>query len=465
MGIQSLLLKSCVIVVMLTGSGLAADVRAGLAEVDITPPVGWRLSGYFAERVSTGTHDPLKAKAIVLAQADTRAAIVACDLIGVPAEVTRRARQLIADKIGIPRENVAVVGTHTHTGPLYFGAMRQHLHDVAVAKHGRDPCETIDFPSVLAERIADAVVRAEKASVPARLTAGVAPQEPPLSFNRRFHMKDGTVRFNPPPEPAENILRPAGPVDPDVSWLMLAAADTGRPLGSLTSFALHLDTTGGVQFSADYPYYLESALRSRLGPEFISVFGTGTCGDVNHVERLKAAERRNAEAIGRALARTLESMQPRLKTIDASLAVKTATVVAPLQHYSPEQIRKAAEDMHKIGKRVLPFLDEVEAYKITDLQSRGDHLPLEVQVMRIGADTAIVFLPGEIFVEIGLAIKRNSPFKHTFVIELANDNPAYIPTAKAFGEGSYEIVNSRVQPGTGEKLAEAAVRLLAEVRP
>jgi hypothetical protein len=90
-------------------------------------------------------------------------------------------------------------------------------------------------------------------------------------------------------------------------------------------------------------------------------------------------------------------------------------------------------------------------------------LPLEVQVFRLGPNTAIVTLPGEVFVELGLAIKAASPFETTLVIELTNDSPAYIPTKKAFVEGSYEVVNSRVESGSGEKLVEAAVHLLKEL--
>jgi neutral ceramidase len=83
-----------------------------------------------------------------------------------------------------------------------------------------------------------------------------------------------------------------------------------------------------------------------------------------------------------------------------------------------------------------------------------------VQVFRLHPELAIVLLPGEVFVELGLALKQASPFKHTLVIELSNDNPAYIPTEKAFKEGSYETVNSRIEPGGGERLVAEALRLL-----
>jgi len=77
----------------------------------------------------------------------------------------------------------------------------------------------------------------------------------------------------------------------------------------------------------------------------------------------------------------------------------------------------------------------------------------------------VVGLPGEVFVDLGLAIKQASPFATTLVIELCQDAPGYIPTRKAFAEGSYETVNSRVAPGGGERMADAAIELLAQLAP
>jgi len=91
-------------------------------------------------------------------------------------------------------------------------------------------------------------------------------------------------------------------------------------------------------------------------------------------------------------------------------------------------------------------------------------LPIFVQAFRISDEVALVALPGEVFVELGLAIKRASPFPVTMVVELAHDTPDYIPTRKAFAEGSYETVNSRVQPGGGEMAVDAAIRLLGQLR-
>jgi hypothetical protein len=83
----------------------------------------------------------------------------------------------------------------------------------------------------------------------------------------------------------------------------------------------------------------------------------------------------------------------------------------------------------------------------------------------LNADNAIVALPGEIFVEFGLDIKKRSPFKNTIVIEISNDRPCYVPTLKAFKEGSYEVTNSRLKAGSGEQMVEAAVEMLKELKP
>lgn len=448
-----------------TGYAATTDLAAGVATVDITPPQGWRLCGYFNERISTATHDPLLAKAVVLKQGDVRTAMVFCDVIGITSDVSSKARKLVGDKTGIPAAHIAVAGTHSHTGPLYFGYSRDYYHERAIAKNGKDPSEPIDYPAVLAEKIASAIERANTALLPVTLEAGITPQDPQLSFNRRFHMKDGSVRFNPG-QKNPDIVRPAGPIDPDVGVLLLRGKADRAPLATLTVLALHLDTTGGTEYSADYPFYLEKALKEALGANLTSLFGTGTCGDINHID-VTTEDRRKAEQIGTLLAKMVQAEIPKLRPIEQpQLAARSASVTVPLQQYTPEQVAKAKKVFAEMDTAPPPFLEHVEATKILDLQARkGTALPLEVQVFRISPELAIVMLPGEVFVDLGLAIKKASPFKATLVIELANEYPSYVPTKKAFAEGSYETVNSQVQPGGGEMLVEAAIKLLKELAP
>ena len=137
------------------------ELQAGVAVVDITPPIPFRMSGYFYERLSTGTKDPLHARAIVFQQGNETAAFVFCDVVGVPFDVAAPARKKASEATGIPVEHIAVAGTHTHTGPLFFMALNDYLHDQAVAKHGKDPYDSAPYRAELVEKIASAVVQSE----------------------------------------------------------------------------------------------------------------------------------------------------------------------------------------------------------------------------------------------------------------------------------------------------------------
>jgi hypothetical protein len=433
-------------------------LQVGLAEIDITPPVGYRLDGYFTERLATGQKDPLRAKALVFQQGATRAALVVCDLLGMPLSMSREVRALASARTGIPASNIAITATHTHTGPLFAGERARIFSEQAAAKYGKDPLAAVNYPDTLRDKLVEVIVQASARVAPAALELART-EDDRLSFNRRFHLKDGTVRFNPGVLNPD-IVRPAGPIDPDLPFLLFSRDK--KPLGSLTVFALHLDTVGGTEYSADYPGHLASSLRREFGEDFISVFGTGTCGDINHID-VSGRRRYDARLIGQQLGVDVLSARPRQPIGRIALAVRSTRLSLPLRSVSSEQAAMAKANAPKVGGSELPFLAQVETATTLDLLRRGATLDAEVQVLRLNPDVAIVLLPGEVFADLGLAIKRESPFRHTLVIELANDNPAYIPTEKAFKEGSYETVNSRIAPGGGERLVEAAIRLLKDV--
>ncbi len=435
-----------------------SPLQVGLAEIDITPPVGYRMDGYFYERLNTGQRDPLKAKALVFQQGETRAALVACDLLGMPTSMSSEVRALAAIQTGIPAANIAITATHTHTGPLFAGERARVFSEQAAAKFGTDPLAAVKYPETLRDKLVEVIAAAHARVSPAAMEFVLA-WEDRVSFNRRFHLKDGTVRFNPGVLNPD-ILRVAGPIDPDLPFVLFTKDK--KPVGSLSVFALHLDTVGGTAYSADYPGHLADELRREFGNGFISVFGTGTCGDINHID-VSGRRRYDARLIGQQLAIAVLSARSRLPLDRPALSVGASKLSLPLRRVSEEQAAAAKANMAKVGTNGLPFLTQVETVTTLDLLRRGSTLDVEVQVLRLHPDVAIAMLPGEVFVDLGLAIKQGSPFKHTLVIELSNDNPAYIPTEKAFKEGSYETVNSRIAPGGGERLAETTIQLLNDV--
>jgi len=459
----------------------AEPIRIGVAEADITPPEGFLMAGYYHERRATGTHDPLKAKAIVFRGGDEQAAIVVCDLTGVSNDLSAEVRRRAAEQTGIPAANIVVSATHSHTAPDYSRDLYEYLADPSAGDASARYAAKLIGGAVLA------VVNAHANARPALIDAGSARQETPVSFNRRFVMQDGSVRtwmrLDSP-----GVVRAAGPIDPDISIVQVRGAESGRPIGVLTNFALHLDTVGGMLWSGDYPFEIEQSLRGKLGDDVISIFGTGCCGDINHVDPVKT-ERNKTDFIGQSLAATIEQGLDGLGHIDDPLLrVRSATVPLPLQEVTVADVRHSVDVLKaaRAGEKV-DFFEQVTAYKtivLDELRNSpphvnaaeqinwglthrwagiGERLPVEVHAICLGRDVAIVCLPGEIFVDLGLAIKRGSPFKTTLVIELSNCvETIYVPTRAAYAGGSYEVTNSATQPGSGEMLVEAALRLLRD---
>jgi neutral ceramidase len=441
-------------------------LRVGAAEIDITPPIGFRMAGYFEERLATGIHDPLKAKALVIEQGKKQIALVFCDLVGLSLHVTTNARAQASEITKIPVSHIMMCGTHSHTGPLFDNVIGDYLHAAAVKQYGEDPHEKIDYPDFLTQRLVEVVAEAQKNLHPAELDAGIADQEN-LNFNRRYWMKNGKVAFNPGLMNT-NIVRPAGPIDPDVEILLARDGAKQKPFAGVTVFAMHCDTIGGTEYSADYPFFLQETLRNAFGPHFISAFGAGTCGDLNNINVHSSEPFKGfgpSERLGTTLGKTVLAATGQLKPINhPSLAARSLTLQMPLQEVTPAELADAQSKSNKLADPNTDFFTKVVAVKRLDLANKPSRYPMEVQVFRLDRDTAIVCLPCEIFVELGLAIKKASPFKKTFVISVCNDRPSYVPTKKAFSEGSYEVTNARVRPGTGEVLVQAALKLLDEVK-
>lgn len=441
-------------------------LKAGVAEIDITPPVGHRLAGYFNERFATGTHDPLMAKAIVLQHGREKFAFAFCDLLGLSLHVSTNARARVSKATGIPVSHIMLPATHSHTGPNFDDVRRHYFHEQAVKQFGKDSHEEIYYPDFLVESLVKVLTEANAKLAPAIVAVGVTQLEG-ISFNRRFHMRNGRVAFNPG-QLNTNIVRAAGPIDPDVAMLFVRSGHGRRALAGATIFACHCDTVGGTEYSADYPFFLQQTLRASLGHEFISAFGAGTCGDINHInvavkESLKgfAIAERNGTTLGKTVLGAQSELTPITKP---RFAMRSRTLHLPLQEVTREQAKAAWARLGTLESENGAFMEKVEVVKAVDLANRGKTWPMEVQVFRLDADTAIVGLPGEIFVELGLAIKQASPFKRTFVISMCNDRPGYVPTLKAFAEGSYEVTNSRIKPGGGEKLVETAIALLKKLK-
>jgi neutral ceramidase len=458
--------------ISLATSASAAEFRVGFAQADITPPVGWRRAGGFSEFISTGVNDPLRAKAMVVQDGATAFAFIGNDLCSVPRDLTDLARAKASQLTGIPVANIVITATHTHGGPEYLGPLREFLHERAKkVNNGQDPHEPIDYRGQLVERWSGVVATAWSNRQPASLEV-VIPRLEGVAFNRRYWMKDGSVGWNPR-KGDTNIFRPAGPVDTDFPFLFARDATSRNPLGALSVFAMHTAIYGGAPFGADFPGHLQTNLTGAFGPGFISIFGEGCAGDVNHLNPF-SPDRQHwtnlSPAIGRAMASVALTNLPYASAVKpGTLAVGSATIRSPVATISDAEYQSAKQLMESLDRNGAAFLVIVDAWrKIFRRQfweQHGGQLPQEIQAVRFDADTALVTLPHEVFVELGMAIKAASPFRRTLVVSLANDLDFYIPTRRAFEEGNYEPTTCPLEPGCGERLVAAAVKLLHELKP
>jgi hypothetical protein len=311
--------------------------------------------------------------------------------------------------------------------------------------------------------IAESVRLADAGLEPAQVRTTVA-REDSVSFIRRYYMKDGTVGWNPGKK-NPNIVAPAGTIDPDLP-MVLFETPAGKPLALYLNFACHLDTVGGMQFSADYAYALARAIGEVKGADMLTIFTIGAAGNINHIDVGSREPQKGpgeAARIGTILAADVLKAWPSLAPVDpGALRVTSETVKLPPAAYDRAWVDRAKQIVARYGKAGAdPFLDQVQAFKVLDLEARdGQPIEAEVQTITLGGQLAWVGMPGEIFVEHGRALKLASPYPHTILAELANDSLGYVPDRKAYPQGAYEVVSARVGPGSGEMMVASAIQQL-----
>jgi len=447
-------------------------LTAGFAHVDITPPIGCTMAGYAARtHPATGVADPLFGRTMVLERAGERLAVVGTDLIGIDAELAQAVREQANRECGIPAEAVLVGGSHTHWGPAVRPVGYLPDQDTAVRP---------EYADDLAVKLAMSIVLADRRREPARIGVGCG-WNPLISFNRRpvndagqcettftapepvaawaaaagaaqaaerlgLHQgaAGGWLPFRPPPDPEG---RAWGPTDPQVPLVRVEGAR--GTLGGVVSFACHPVCGAGEEtfydLSADYPGGMQSLLTATLGCPV--VFALGCAGD--QVPLVRGAGSR--ERIGRSLAAEVLRVWESLPLEDdVPLAARRVTFDLPIKDFAAMP-RPEGDDSQS---RYIRHLIE---------KHRGQSsVPAEVQAIRLG-DLALISLPGEAFVEIGLDLKRRSPLPLTMPVTLANGTLGYIGTPEAYAQGGYEVTWNVAAPAAAEALIEAALTALGQL--
>ncbi|HUQ70815.1 MAG TPA: hypothetical protein VM165_14895, partial [Planctomycetaceae bacterium] len=345
-----------------------SPLKAGAYAQDVTPPrFPITVNGNMSDHFATAAHDPLHARCLVLANDDTKLAIVVVDSCMIPREIMDSAKSRAADRTGIPASHILISATHAHSCPTVGGVFQS------------DPDR--DYQQFLADRIADGIERASKQLEPAKIGWAVA-DNPHQLFNRRWKLKEGLLGENPfgqkvdlvrmnPGYSSPEVTESAGPVDPQVSVLAVQSRD-GRPIAVLANYSLHY--VGGVPgdvLSADY--YGEFSQRivrlisaTQTEPPCVGMMSNGTSGDVNNVNfALKTAPKRQPfEQIGvvaESVAQTAHQAYRSIQYDDAPvLAVRESEVELVVRKPSPDDLAQAKQWLTEAGPA--PYKDRKHIY-------------------------------------------------------------------------------------------------------
>lgn len=448
--------RRCVLALMLAltawaGASAAENdspgaLKAGFAQVDITPPTGAIITGPMGPK-STGTDDPLRARAMVVQSGKKKLAVVGLDLVKYRLDLSDKTIALVMQQTDITRDGILISPSHNHSSPL-------------IPMEGDKATANKAYIDTLPKLVSDAIVLADKALQPARMSVG---RSIVLEghINRRLISKaDGLVlntwlkKLNDLKE-VPQLLGAESVIDPEL-WLVRFDSPDGKMLGSLVNFTCHPCLHDRIQthnWSADFPGVIADTLAKEFGSQAIGVFTQGASGNIQPPVCWAPDWKERASVFAKAAVEAARSAIP----VDGPVAVDYLRRDVDVPRCNAEA--QKPEKITRLGWRPEAF----EGAKRT-AESMPRIRTVPVSAARIGP-FAIATNAGELFVEWGIDVKRRSPFQHTVLSELTNDWAGYEPTELAFQHEGYETLagaNFVALEGI-QKLVDTAVELLDEL--
>jgi len=448
---------------------------AGAARIKLDPPLDLAMAGY-GNRVGRagGVHDDLAAQAIVLADGANKVAIAGVDVLAIGQRIADNVRERVAAKSDIDANAIMVCATHTHSGPAFniFATPRAD----AKSADGR----SLEWERMLPDKIASAIIRANESLEPAALRAASARFT--LGTNRRLLRPSGQIQL------AANYT---GVAD-DKAEVLGVFDRSSNPIAFVLNYPCHgvVLCEDNLLYSRDWPSFamdeIERASSTTGGKSAISIFLQGATGNIDPRSRGNfAVAEESGRAMGRATFDAIRSAEPvtnvrissrrlalklKLKSLDVALAnardCVAQTEASLSNHRGGDGYQlKRLRDHHAQSLSALAALESIEDQNRRDrrVDMTRRELSTSLTIVTIG-NLAMVGIPGEPFVELGLALKRSPHFAHTFVVGYCNDLIGYIPTRAAYDEGGYEVDTARIAVGSGEDIVDAARSTLEEMR-
>lgn len=441
----------------------AGGLRAGAAAVDITPskfPV--IVSGGFLAKTATQAYDRLFARAVVLDDGATQVVLCVIDTCMMPRELIDAAKTAASGETGIPTARMMVSATHTHSAPSVMGILGTPI----------DP----DYTAFLPKKITEAIVGAARKLAPARIGSTSVDAWELTNCRRWIRRPDKilpdpfgqkTVRANMHPGYQNpDVTGPAGPIDPELSLLLIQAVD-GKPMALFANFSMHY--FGGDPLSADYFGRFAENIGRMIGAgsdaDFVGIISQGTSGDSQWMDYSRAKTALTRDEYADALLRTAAAAVKEIEFEEApTLAMAQAQL--RLKRRVPDAARRkwAESNLGAVGDRLAANRFEVYAREQMFLAAEPER-ELTLQALRIGR-VGIAAIPNEVYAITGLKIKAQSPLRRTFNVELANGAEGYIPPPEQHGLGGYTTWPARtaaLEVEAEPKIVESILGLLETV--
>ena len=425
-------------VLLLNASLAAADFKAGVSRINITPKTSIWLSGYGNRKhPSEGVLHDLWAKALALEDAKgNKVVVVTTDLIGLPRAISDVVGARVQKDYGLDRAHLVLNSSHTHTGPM----LRANLNLMFELSPEED--RVIDeYSRKLSDDLVSVIGGALGKLAPANVWFGEG--ETGFAVNRREPTAKG-IRIG---------VNPAGPSDHSVPVLKVTGQD-GQLLAVVFGYACHNTTLTGqfYKISGDYAGFAQIELE-KAHPGVNAMFVMLCGGDQNPNPRstLELAGQHGktlATEVDRVLAGKLRRVKGQLRAafqiVEPEFALHTRETFEPLlDDKNPVRARHA--------RYMLRTYDERHPIR---------RIPYPIQAVRFGKTLTLLALGGEVVVDYALRVKREYPGENIIVAGYSNDVMCYIPSLRVLKEGGYEAVDSMMyygQPGPFDEQVEEMI--------
>jgi len=472
------------------------EFKAGFARVDITPPLGVYMPGYYKLRYAKQVLDPLQINMVAFSDGKTTALVAQYDTEALSDLVADRMRDAIVKATGVPRDAILLHASHTHDGG-FLVLKTNHGSNVQGDKVFSDTDRL--YIDMCVSRSADAAVEAIRDLKPATLSCGRGRAER-ISFVRRYLMKSGKVQTNPGTNNPD-VVRPVGNAD-DTVQVLRVDREGGMPI-CIINFQTHPDVVGGETITADWPGLTRTVFEAATFGNSLCMVLNGTQGDVNHCNVMPRPGELNGltrdfDAVDRGYDHAWH-MANVLAASALSVWMKCAPLEAGEIRYATSSVRVPAHKAQDSEEKNLAWANEVwalheksekdgiagtpkdyvtvkygwadmelttevaRAGRIRKMANHSDFHDLPLTSVSIGGSVAFGGFPGEPFNDIGVAVRKASPFKLTILSCLTNGSRGYFPFSTSFKEDGYEAATSPFGPSVADDLIKGETDLLTKL--